>query len=450
MTIEQELETIGHARVIAVLKPSKRRRSERGLTVALGETISLQQEAVKTIEPCFRPFKNSRTAQIQREIEKTKEPTVRSMSAPELAHAKPRAAYAPPDPQADFVKPNSGLRYFPYLGIVMGTADRQGIDQLRQHGKEIAALFSPPELSLIRPFEDDSAALAGPEPGISWGLRRLRIPELWDAGLTGEDVLIGHLDTGIDGQHPALDGQINAYAVFDESGDQLNTPGALVDTAFHGTHTAGLLVGKPFQDVTFGVAPGAQLVSGTVIEGGDIPARVVAGLNWLVGQGASIVSLSLGVKIFDQTMAALMTVLRLRDVLPVVAIGNDGPLNTRTPGNLKESLSVGATDETDQIWFNSSSQQFAETPKRIVPTLIAPGAGVWSCAPNGTMKKLSGTSMATPHVAGLAALLKQHRPEAKWAQIEKAIIASCKRPAGISTLRGNKGIPDAVVAKSNL
>ena len=450
MTIEQELQAVGHARVIAVLKPTKRRKGEKGLSFALDETISLQQDAVRTIERCFKPFRNSRTAQLTKEIAATSSPTVRSKSAPELVNEKPKAAYAPRDPHAEPGMENSGMRYFPYLGIVMGTVDRQGIDQLRQHQKEVAALFSPPEMSLIRPFEDDLAALAGPEPGNSWALERLKIPALWDAGLTGQDVLIGHLDTGIDSAHPALAQQVNAYAVFDETGQRLVTPATLVDTAFHGTHTAGLLVGKPFQGVTFGVAPAAQLVSGTVIEEGDVPARVVAGLDWLIGQGVSIVSLSLGVRAFDALVDALMKQLRQRDVLPVVAIGNEGPTTSRSPGNLKESLSVGAIDDADEIWFNSSSQQMAETPKRIVPVMIAPGAGVWSSAPNGTMKKLSGTSMATPHIAGLAALLKQHRPDASAAAIEKAIIASCKRPPGISTLRGNKGVPDAVVAMQNL
>ncbi|CAN5418725.1 hypothetical protein BH10PSE6_BH10PSE6_05000 [soil metagenome] len=444
MTIEDQLATAGYARVVVVLKPTKRHRVDGRLTVALDETISLQQEAAQSLESCFRRIKASRTVQMELEIAATLQPTIRSLLA-----AEPAPATYVLDARAEVVPQSSAVRYFPNLGIMMGTVDRAGLAKLRKNTDEVAQLFSPPEMSLIHPTEDDGAALAE-EEGISWALERMGIPKLWDDGLTGDGVLIGHLDTGIDGAHPALAGAIDAAAVFDEIGRQLTVATPTVDTGFHGTHTAGLLVGQPFKNVTFGVAPGARLATATVIEDGDIPLRVVAGLDWCLGQGVKIVNLSLGVRIFDPLVAALVKQLRDRDVLPVVAIGNEGPESSRTPGNLPEALSVGAMDQADQIWHKSSSQRFNETPARIVPTLIGPGTGIVSAAPNEKLKKLSGTSMAAPHISGLAALLKQYRPEVAMAEIEKVILASCTRPGGISTLRGNKGVPDAVVAKSKL
>jgi subtilisin len=165
-----------------------------------------------------------------------------------------------------------------------------------------------------------------------------------------------------------------------------------------------------------------------------------------VGQGVRLISMSLGLRGFVPQFATILTLLRQRQILPIVAVGNEGVQTSRTPGNLPESLSVGAVDETDQIWFNSSSQQMSETPKRYVPTLIGPGAGIWSSVPGSQLRSLSGTSMATPHIAGLAALLLQHRPETTADDLQKAIVTSCKRPPAISTLRGNNGVPDGVAA----
>lgn len=445
MTVQEQLEAMGHARVIVVLRPTKKKRAEGHMSLALAETISLQQEAARTLEKFFKPFTNSRTAILAREIASTSINHVgEALTGGSASISEPRgdSPYTS-DPNAAAVQENDGLRYFPNLGVMLGTVDQQGLNGLQSHTAEVGSLFSPPELSLIHPV--DEAALAGPNPGNSWALDRLRIPEAWDKGLTGEGVLIGHLDTGIDTAHPALDDAIDSYAEFDAIG-RLVAGSQMTDSGFHGTHTAGILAGKTYQGVTFGVAPGAKLAAATVIEHGDTAARVIAGLEWCIGQGVRIVNLSLGVRQYEPLFSSIFQILRQRNVLPVAAIGNEGGQTSRTPGNLPEVLSVGAMDETDQIWFNSSSQQLSENPKRIVPMVIAPGVSIWSAVPNGGLRGFSGTSMAAPHIAGLTALLMQYRPEAAVDQIEKAILASCNRPSTISTLRGNKGVPDAVKA----
>ena len=102
-----------------------------------------------------------------------------------------------------------------------------------------------------------------------------------------------------------------------------------------------------YQDVTFGVAPGAKLAAATVIEHGDTAARVIAGLEWCIGQGIKVVSLSLGVRQYEPLFSRIFQILRQRDILPVAAIGNEGAQTSRTPGNLPEVLSVGAMDVTD-------------------------------------------------------------------------------------------------------
>lgn len=441
MTIQEQLEAMGHARVIVVLKPTKKKRTDGHMTIALSETISLQQEAARKLEKFFKPFTNSRTTILAHETAATKlgnSGKALLAASTGIIDGDDNLPYTN-DPNAAAVQENTGLRYFPNLGVLFGTVDENGVNELRSHTAEVSDLLSPPEMSLIHPVED--AALAGPNPGNSWALERLQVPFLWDKGLTGEGILIGHLDTGVDKAHPAISGSVDSFAEFDAIG-RLVASAPITDSGFHGTHTAGILIGKPYEGVTFGVAPDAKLAAATVIEHGDTAARVIAGLEWCIGQGIKVVNLSLGVRQYEPLFSRIFQILRERKILPVAAIGNEGAQTSRTPGNLPEVLSVGAMDASDQIWLNSSSQELSEEQKRIVPTVIAPGASIWSCVPNGGLRGYSGTSMAAPHIAGLAALLMQYRPEATIDQIEGAILASCNRPDTISTLRGNKGVPD--------
>jgi len=94
----------------------------------------------------------------------------------------------------------------------------------------------------------------------------------------------------------------------------------------------------------------------------------------------------------------------------------------------------------------SGSQKFARERDPFVPDLVAPGANVLSCVPGGGYAAMDGTSMATPHIAGLAALLLQARPSASATDLEAAILGSCIRPASMPDYRANRGVPDAVEA----
>lgn len=432
MTLDEQLTSAGHARVLVVLKPMKTKRR----TLVLEETIALRHDAALAIKPCFRNFRNSRPAVLARELFASR--ALRGLTFD-----------YEPDPGADALGDSDAFDYYPNLGIMLGTVDRNGLAALVGDEVEVAAVMPAPDFTLIPPVDEDDAALAGPTPGESWALQRLNVPALWDRGLTGAGVKIGHLDTGADGSHPAITHAVGAFAHFDLTGRQI--AGALAtDTRVHGTHTAGIIAGRPFGGLTFGVAPNASLASAVVIEKGDIAKRVLAGLNWCVDQQVRIVNISLGLKLFEPLFSLIIRTIRQLGILPVVAIGNEGFPTSRTPGNLPESLSVGATDEQDLIWFNSSSQLLPETPKRHVPSLVAPGALIWSCVPGGGMKALSGTSMAAPHITGLAALLMEAKPGASIDQIEKAIFSSCKRPDGIEMVRGNRGIPDGVAALAAL
>src|SRR5262249_48448682 len=132
-----------------------------------------------------------------------------------------------------------------------------------------------------------------------------------------------------------------------------------------------------------------------------------------------------------------------QNVLVVAAIGNQGPDNSQCPGNLPGVLSVGVCGPNDVVADFSSSQEFPRDQDPVVPSLVAPGIDVQSCALNNGYRRSSGTSMATCYIAGLAALLFEAKPDATAQEVRNAILGSCVRPEGMSPQRANRGIPNA-------
>ena len=189
-----------------------------------------------------------------------------------------------------------------------------------------------------------------------------------------------------------------------------------------------------------------MLASAIVIEGGQVVPRVLGGMDWAVGQGVKILNMSLGLRGWMEDFRPLTRRLRECGVLPVFAVGNEGPGTSRSPGNYTEALSVGGMDESSFIYEDSSSQRFARPDDPIVPDLVAPGVNVISARPGGGYHSMDGTSMATPHLAGLAALLLEANPDATVGELEQAILNSAKLEPGWPPDRAGRGIPDAQAA----
>ncbi len=251
-------------------------------------------------------------------------------------------------------KPPSPCKVYKNLGVILGTVDQKGYRGLKKD-PSVKAVNEAPQISLIKPV---AATLATAAKGPTWGIKRLKVEKLWAQGLTGTGVLVGHLDTGVDAKHPAFKGgAIAKFAEFDDLGEIV--PGAKAhDSDEHGTHTAGTIVGRAVKGSVFGVAPGAQLASAMVIEGGDVIARILGGMDWIVGEGARILSMSLGLRGFHAEFLPLMQAIRNRGILPVIAVGNEGPGTSRSPGNYDLVLSVGASSDQDEVADFSSSQRF--------------------------------------------------------------------------------------------
>jgi subtilisin family serine protease len=271
-------------------------------------------------------------------------------------------------------------------------------------------------------------------------------PALWRSGARGQGVRIGQLDTGVDAGHPALRRRIAAWAEFDPNGDLV--PGSRPhDPDGHGTHTAGTLVGLSSGGTAIGVAPEAELCAALVIEGGRALLRILAGLEWAIQQGVRIISLSLGIRGYSPFAIEIVQRLREAGVLPVAAIGNEGPGTSRSPGNYPEALSVGAIDRKGAVASFSSSMRFERENEPTAPDVVAPGVDIVSLRPGGGRIAMDGTSMATPHVAGLAALLFSAKPDATVSEVEAAIIAGA-RPLSpdTDTVRYGRGAVDGPAA----
>jgi subtilisin len=238
------------------------------------------------------------------------------------------------------------------------------------------------------------------------------------------------------------------YALFDDVGTLVPDAKPEDDSGGVGTHTAGILVGlDKGQEV--GVAPNAELYVAKAIEGGQVADRILASFEWMLDSGVNVVNLSLGLRGYSPIFASAIAALRNAGVICVASAGNEGPNTSRSPGNYRDVISVGAIDEQDKVAAFSASQRFAK-PAYSVPSVVAPGVDIISAVGKSGTQSMSGTSVAAPHIAGLAALLRQAAPKASAADICDAIFASCQRPVGQIPVRVGHGVPNGAEAMRNL
>jgi subtilisin family serine protease len=339
------------------------------------------------------------------------------------------------------VAPGTSARRFSKLGINV-VRGGLGDDQRVNEGVEIAPVGG----AKPRKARAGNKVRAARTQQRNWGLDRLNIMPLWTLGLRGDGVRIGDISTGVDASHRLLKGRVTAYALTDNSGKLV--PGAQpedMDEGGFGTHTAGVLVGS--DDKTWiGMAPNAELYVAQALEGGEVFQRILASLDWMLQHKVNVVNLSLGLRGYSPLFESAIAALRDADVICVASVGNEGPGTSRSPGNYRNVISVGAIDEQDRVADFSGSQAFDGTEPFSVPSLVAPGVNIMSAARKSGVVSRDGTSEAAPHVAGLAALLRQAAPQASAAAIRDAIFESCKKPVSQVTERVGRGVPDGVEA----
>jgi subtilisin family serine protease len=296
-----------------------------------------------------------------------------------------------------------GLRLLPAVGgFRIATTVEDAAAMARLGGVQVvdseAHRFAVPESSFV-PADAGDPQVADPQS--AWHRAAVGVKD----NERGDGVWIGIADTGIDLAHPEFD-QFRThperfrYAEFGVNGEQtLGAPP--VDNSGHGTHVAGLAVGS-----SVGIAPGANLAVARVMSDLVNPAApLIEGLAWLASIPVDIVILSL-VSVDEQGKAQVsdaleipMSTLRSAGIFAYAAVGNSGPGTIGSPASYKDVVGIGAAYQNWAPWQGNSG-----TIDPVKPQFLAPGIGIRSAGLHGRYQLRSGTSMATPIAAGVAAV----------------------------------------------
>jgi subtilisin family serine protease len=287
---------------------------------------------------------------------------------------------------------------------------------------------------------------------------QIGVPSAWRAGVDGSGAKVAVLDTGYDTGHPDLAGQVSAARSFvpDEP---------VQDGQGHGTHVASTIAGTGTASSGryAGVAPGADLLVGKVLSNGGwgLDSWIIAGMEW-AGANADVVNMSLGSYPSngkDPMSQAVDRISAETGALFVIAAGNFGPgeRTVTAPSTADSALAVAAVDPEDRI-ADFSSRGPRTGDGALKPEVAAPGNPVVAAWAAGTdpypgvpvgekYVAHGGTSMASPHVAGVAAMLVQRHPEWSGQQLKDALM-STSFDAGLNVYQQGAGRVDAARASS--
>ena len=358
----------------------------------------------------------------------------------------------------------AGIRYRPFyiVNMIELTGDRNLVLKLAAH-PEVDRIEANPQISNFNPPIERGAGfqISKPEPevgsqrseignpqSVEWNIQRVNAPAVWSMGYTGQGVVVAGADTGYQWDHPALETHYRGWtgitgthdynwhdAIHDSVGNPCGNDSPFpCDDYGHGTHTMGTMVGDDGAGNQIGMAPGAQWMGCRNMDRGwGTPARYTECFEFFLAPypvGGSAITQgvpSLAPAVIGNswscpasegcsalTLQAEVDKVRAAGIELVAAAQNYGPAcrTVSEPiGMYASAFTVGATDSTDSIaGFSSRGPVIADGSGRRKPDISAPGVSIRSSIPGGGYGLSQGTSMATPHVAGLFALLWSASP----------------------------------------
>lgn len=321
---------------------------------------------------------------------------------------------------------------------------KRGLEALRERA-EIEAIVENRAITLddpvVRGIENKTD-----EAQLTYGLQVIHAKEAWDAGYTGKGIVVGVIDTGVDSDHPDLKDKVILRKDFTPDNDNRDYHG-------HGTHVSGTIAGGRESGKAIGVAPDAKIIMAKVFnaQGGATLEGLLKAMEWMLNPDGDpntadaprLVSNSWGSgSQFSYGFRNAVRAWKRFNIIPVFAAGNSGSMmfTVNAPGSYPFSFAVGAIDENLNItsfssrgptlWWKSWHPQFVTKPN-----IAAPGLNVYSSISadssyaksqkiEGRWVTMSGTSMATPHISGISALILQANPKLTEEEVQSILVST--------------------------
>ncbi|WFF73199.1 S8 family serine peptidase [Proteiniclasticum sp. QWL-01] len=336
---------------------------------------------------------------------------------------------------------------FYIINAVQVKADAQVIKELAEL-PSVEKIYKNSIVPLEEPLNPSAGTKSNPAE-LEWNIKKVQADKVWDEfGIDGSGVLVGVIDSGINAMHPALRTKFKAWDPSTQSFDPALLPESFKDftgnetTPYddpmvpHGSHVSGIIAGSEADGTNqIGVAPGAQLIVGKALTAmGGSDAGLLGAAEWMLAPGGKaenaprIVNNSWGGGAnTDEWFNEVIDTWRKAGILPVFAAGNQRPGepspwpgSLSNPANVPGSFAVAATDANNQRGSFSyiGPSLFDPTGKVIKPDVAAPGVSIRSSVLGEDYMSMDGTSMAAPHVAGVAALILQANPSLTVEEVE--------------------------------